>query len=858
MYTGRLLIPHGRLRRRAGSADTFGQELPVLGGHSQSRLSAARLRSRIRFFAGIALVAVIVVALLRWTELRRALHASHPPREGTLVMAGVEAAIAVVRDRRGVPHVRATSEHDLWFALGFVHAQDRLGQLLWLRRVAAGRSAELIGEPGLASDREARTLDLVGLARRDAAAQAPLVRRALEAYAAGVNARLARIRAREEGAPLALLEPISAVDPWAPADSLALVKLMAWSYGSGLDEMIVLEQIVRELGASAARPFFPPGVGNEAVPPEPEPTVDPTPLEATPAPALTQQGPERRTLAALRRAAGWAGASIGSSAFVIAGGRAQRGRPLLAADAHLQPLFPAHFYQVDLVGGALQVAGATLPGVPAVWTGFNGQVAWAATGASAVVADLFEETLHAEDPSRYAEGSSWRALATREEEIRQREGEPERLLVRATLRGPLVEGLIAGADRPLSLRWTGALPGGGIEGLLRVMRARDAGQLLAALALHREPALVVAYADEAGEGGVQLAGALPRRRMATGLQPVPARNPAFAWSEVMAPAELPGRRLGPGVDWLVAADRSLSGRGSGIEYFWQSGDRARRIDAQVATALSAGPIEPATLGAMLADRKSSAADSVLALVLAEATRFEPNGREEREVLELLREWDRDSSRRSAGAAVYHVFVAHLLRALYEPSLGEPLLRRYLSLPRVAGSALAQDALRAAEAGGVREQPWTDPGFVRKALRDSLRDAWRTLSVELGTNQERWAWGRLGSLRFEPLWPGAWRGDRARLGPFPYGGDSASVAVAEHPPLGPWSPRVVSAWRFVVDVADLDQALTALAPGQSEHTGHVNATDGIERWLEDRLALLSTSDPVIEDGPVHRLVLVPRD
>jgi acyl-homoserine lactone acylase PvdQ len=177
---------------------------------------------------------------------------------------------------------------------------------------------------------------------------------------------------------------------------------------------------------------------------------------------------------------------------------------------------------------------------------------------------------------------------------------------------------------------------------------------------------------------------------------------------------------------------------------------------------------------------------------------------------------------------------------------------------VNGTALAQAALVAAEEGGREELPWTDPGFVRKALRESLRGAWIALSVELGTNRERWAWGRLETLRFAPLWPDAWRGDAARLGPFPYGGDPASVAVSEHPPLGPFEPRVVSSWRFVADAGNLDQALTALAPGQSEHSGHANATDGIERWIEDRLALLSTSDPVIEDGPVHRLLLVPRD
>ncbi len=830
----------------------------MVGGQNRSRSSAARTRSRVRFVAGLGLATLAAVGLLRWTEQRRELRASHPPLSGSLVVAGVEAPVAIVRDRRGVPHVRAANERDAWFALGFVHAQDRLAQLLWLRRLAQGRSAECIGEEGLPSDRQARTLDLAGRARRDAATQGALARRVLEAYAAGVNARLARIRAREEGAPLGLLEPIGAVDPWAPEDSLALLKLMAWGYGSGLDEIIVLEQIVRQLGATAARPFFPRGVGSDAVAPEPDAVSAPQPA-GSPAPRSARgagAGPE--SLAALRRAAGLAGASLGSSAWVVSGALAARGRPLLAADAHLPPRFPAHLHQDDLAGGELQVAGATLPGVPAVWTGFNPHVVFAATGSGAVVADLFEETLHAADPNRYADGSGWRPLEVREESIAVRGRDDEPFVARSTHRGPLVDGLIPGADRPLSLRWTGALHGGGIEGLLRMARARNADELLAALALHHEPVLMVAYADAGGAGGLQMAGALPRRRMASGLQPVPSRNPAFAWSETLPAAALPQRRLGAGNGWVVAADRSLAARESGIEFFWLPGDRARRIDSLLAQSGAGGTLQLSALGDMLGDRHASAADPLLGLALAQAAPDEKASREEREVVVALREWDRDSGRGSSGSAVYHVFVARLLRALFEPSLGPELLGRYLALPRVNGNALALDALRVAARGGAPEQPWTDPGFVRHAVRTSLREAWIALSVELGTNPERWAWGRLQLLRFEPLWRDAWRGEAEALGPFPYGGDAASVAVAEHAPLGPFAPRLVSSWRFVADAGDLDQALTALAPGQSEHAGHANATDGIERWIADRLALLSTSDPVIEDGPTHRLSLLPRE
>jgi penicillin amidase len=471
---------------------------------------------------------------------------------------------------------------------------------------------------------------------------------------------------------------------------------------------------------------------------------------------------------------------------------------------------------------------------------------------------LFEETLHARDPSRHAESVGWRSLQRREESIEVRGAEPETLEVRSTPRGPLVDSLVAGADRPMSLRWIGALPGNGIEGLLRLAHARSGEEVAEAMARHHEPVLVMAWAGADGTGGLQLAGAVPSRRMASGLQPVPARNPAFAWTKRLPASELPARELGPGRHWLVASDRSLAPRGGGIEYFWRPGDRAGRIESMIREAAAKGPIELSRLGAMLADREASAAASLLTLALAHAPESDRSSREEREVVAALRAWDRDSSPTSGAAAIYPVFVARLLRALFEPTLGAELLERYLALPRVSGATLAREALRQAAAGGSPEAPWSDPDFVRDAVRKSLRETWVALSVELGTNQERWSLARLKTLRFEPLWPDAWRGDGDALGPFPYAGDPTSVAVAEHPPLGPFGTRLVSSWRFVVDAGNLDQALVALTPGQSEHADHVNATDGIAPWMADRLVLLSTSDPVIEDGPTHRLELVPQE
>ena len=400
----------------------------MVAAQNRSRVSAARARSRVRFVAGIALAALAVVSLLRWTEQRRALRASHPPQEGTLVVAGIEAPITLLRDRRGVPHVRASSEHDAWFALGFAHAQDRLSQMLWLRRVAAGRTAELVGEEGLASDREARTLDLVGLAQRDVARQAPVVRRALEAYAAGVNARLSRLRSREEGAPLALLEPISAVDPWAPADSLALVKLMAWSYGSGLDEMIVLEQIVRVLGATAARPFFPRGVGSEAVGPEPEPAPAPA-LPVAPAPA-----PRRRPSAAVPSALRARSLPCGTPA-----GRVRRSAAPPGWWRERSPRAGGRCWPPTPISSraSLRISTRwTSPAVGSAWQArrcrafpCSGRVSTRESRGPRRPRPLSWRTCSRRrstrpGPDRYAEGNAWRKLEQRPYEILQRDGEP--------------------------------------------------------------------------------------------------------------------------------------------------------------------------------------------------------------------------------------------------------------------------------------------------------------------------------------------------------------------------------------------------------------------------------------------------
>ena len=223
---------------------------------------------------------------------------------------------------------------------------------------------------------------------------------------------------------------------------------------------------------------------------------------------------------------------------------------------------------------------------------------------------------------------------------------------------------------------------------------------------------------------------------------------------------------------------------------------------------------------------------------------------------MLRDWDGRASSPSVGAAVYHVFLDILLRAVFEPEMGEGLLRRYLAFARANPTQLLHQTLVAAKEGRGETEGWSNPAAVREAVRGSLRDTWIRMSVQLGVNREKWTWGRLHTLRFAPLWREGWAGQDDDFGPFPDEGDGSSVRIAEYRPLESFDTRVVSGYRFIVDTADLDQALTSLAPGQSEHPGHPHSTDRLVRWRQDQPALLSTNQLVLEASTSARLELEP--
>ena len=816
------------------------------------------------FVAGIVILFVLLRQGVAPLASLDAVTRAHPTVEGTIKVKGITAATTLRRDARGAPHITARKASDAWFGLGLAHAQDRLGQMLWLRRLARGTSAEVTGRDALPVDRIMRTIGIGHHADAEAKNLTAENSKALFAYVAGINARFARldastIRALQGASSSALEEP-----PWSPADSIAVLKLLSWSMGPSLESGVVFQDLVEALGSVGARPLMPTGVGMKGIGLAFElPGKKPQPKlrKGVTSPVASDMSRARAQLAATVLRLG---------AWVIAADASQSGAPLLAAEFHLSPTAPGLLYEAQISARkgeeSLDVIGVTVPGVPVFWTGRNADVAWALTPGRVNTTQLYEETLRENgDVREFQSGSRWAPLDLRTEVIRVRrlggEVAEEELVVESTGHGPLINGLVGGERLPIALDWLGAGRGEGMRSLMRLVHAIDASQLVEILADHREPVLVVTYADRAGAAGWQLAGWIPRRLLGAANLPTPGRQKGFNWEDRLRYTSLPSRpTLEEGDRFLIAADNPLMEGSSGrlIEWNWRTGSRSKRIERALSRLTSQGPIslrELAEAQTRLTLQLSPRVTQALESLIAQGTPLSP---EASEVWESLLKWDGRFAPDRRGAALYHVFIQDLTRKFLESKIPRDLVNRYLDLAWVEPRMLIEGALVEAATKG-RAGGWSDPALLVPLLGASLHQAWVTLSYQRGPNRALWSWGGLHRLSFRSFVGFDAHGDDVLWrfgGERPYPGQGGGVGMADYDPARPFDVRSASLYRVAMDLAKEDRMLTSLAPGQSEHSNLSHYRDGLRPWFSGDPRLFPRSAFLVEEGTISILKLEP--
>lgn len=770
------------------------------------------------------------------------LRQSLPKTEGELRLQGAHAPIEVLRDAFGVPHIYAGSIEDAHFALGFVHAQDRLWQMEMSRRIAAGRLAEVLGPAALETDRFLRTLGVRRAAEANLKHFDAQTRAVLDAYTAGINAFLAS----RPVLPPEFWITRDSPEPWTPADSVAWTKMMAWDLGGNWREELLRLRLSKTLSTARIQEFLPPYPG-----------------DASPAlPELKQlyRNLDKPLRELAQRWGSGAESLVGSNNWVIAGSRSASGKPLLANDPHLGLTAPPVWYFAHLHAPGFDVIGATLPGVPGVILGRNERIAWGFTNTGPDVQDLYIEKIDPAGKVLTPEGP--RAFTVFDETIKVKGARDERLIVRVSRHGPVISDVLQPAldavprGHALAFAWTALAEDDlSMQAGLKIARAADWNGFLAAARDFHAPQQNAVYADVDGNIGFIAAGRVPIRKPANdlkGLAPAPGWDARYDWAGFIPFDELP-RAYNPAAGAIVTANHKIvpPGYRHQISFDWQPPYRARRI----AEMLEAQPAHSvASFARMQADVVSLAARELLPKLLS----FEGQSTQARRALSALSRWDGTMSADRAEPLILVAWWRELARAIYADELGDAFEHNWSTRAVFLGNVLANVDGQARWCDNVRTRPVETCAEVLSAsLEKSLQD----LNQRYGADMAKWKWGdaHVAHHIHRPFTRVRWL---AWLFDFkaPTPGDAYTVNVGRSDfdnAAAPFESRHAASLRAIYDLSDLQRSLFIHSGGQSGNPLSSQYHAFTDAWAAGEYIPMVTERSRIEAGGVQRLVLTPR-
>lgn len=786
-----------------------------------------------------AVILLLVAALLFVGGVYQVIFRATSPRtNGTLGIDGLEGRVEIVRDQWGVPHIYADLEHDAYFAQGYVHAQDRLWQMEFNRRLAAGRLSEVLGESTINTDRLVRTLGLHRAAERELEALPLEVRAELDAYADGVNAFIASHR---NHLPLEFQLLGFAPEPWASTDSLAWAKVMALGLDGNWENELERERLTAKLGEQKVNELF-------SAYPEDAPVV----VQAEVAGAGRIDDVFLAGLRQFRDLSGYTGSQSGSNNWVVDGSMTATGKPILANDPHLGIQMPSLWYQIHLSAGTLNVIGVSFPGCPGVIIGHNNSIAWGMTNSRVDVQDLYVE--HINEAGEYEYMSQWYELTNITESIRVRgRSEPIPLKIRLTRHGPLLSSAGGASESPIALRWT-ALEGGGLFTSLHLLnRAQNWEQFRNALRYWISPAQNFVYADTQGNIGYQLPGTIPIRKQGQGTLPVPGWTGEHEWSGYIPFEELPSAYNPPQHLVVTANNKIVSNE---YPYFlsanWSDPSRAQRI-----TQLLAGKkgLTVAEMRDIQADAYSLAAARVMPYVLA----LGPQGWLQERAFRFFEHWDYQMRAESGAAGIADVVLWRVLTNTFGDEL------EGVDLEPGSWASIAQTLFT------IIDDPsntWFDNVTTPEVesrdevLRRSVDEAmefWRRHYGDLvGNLDSQWAWGKVHTANFDHVLGSVpVLGLLLNRGPVAVSGTWCAVNANAYYP-GSFEVVSLPSYRQVVDLSSWGESLWQNTTGQSGQVHNRHYDDQIGAWqsvlpqqmLYERTDVLAAAEAILVLVPVR--------
>lgn len=767
--------------------------------------------------------------------MRLALGERLPTVSGEIAVPGLDAPVTIRRDRYGVPHITAETEHDAWYALGFCQGQDRAFQLEMVMRLARGTVAELTGRAGLDLDRLSRRIGFRRSAERQLPRLDPDARAILDAFAQGVTMGATR-GAEKPAHEYALLraEPTR----YEAADVLALMKYLSLSLSPWAIKIARLIMCCYD-GPQAVQ-----ATSNSY--PDWQPVT--APVGATAGLPATRLTDDLSLLTGI--ISNWGGAS---NNWAIAPSRTRTGRPLIANDPHLAPMIPSPWYLSHIRTPEWEAAGASLIGTPAIVIGHSEVAAWGVTAGMVDDVEVYLEEI-GPDGRSVREGDGFVPCRVRQEFIKVRGQPPVEEEVLETPRGPIVGPALDQDFEAISLcaTWLEAKP---VWGFLRAHRARSFEEFREAFAQWPLTAQNVVYADTQGTIGWQLVGEVQQRRGTWGTLPVTGWEPTVCWQGEVVPFEDMPHIANPEQGYIATANNKpiQDGNGPFLGDNWLDGYRVKRIN-QLLAEREDWDVE--SVMRMQLDQKSLPWEEMREIVLSAPVRT-PGARL---ALDLLREWDGVLDVHSPAATVYEFLLSEMSSRVLSAQAprSAPLAMGREFNPLMHG--IWFDHRRVSQLVRLfREQP---PGWFRYGwpveIADALGAAVRRIRKAYGDDPARWGWGEVRTVTLKhPLGEHAPFDALFNVGPFPCGGDQDTICQAKawlaHPTDNAFA---IPGLRMVLDVGNWDDNRFVLAGGQSGNPFSPHYDDQLQLWLKGEAMVMPWSEESVQAATVATLRLTP--
>ncbi len=788
---------------------------------------------------------------------------SLPNYDEDFSVAGVTQPVEILRDRSAIPHIFGQTEADVFYALGFAHAQDRLWQMMMLRRTAQARLSEIFGAQTISIDEVIRRLDIYGAAASSVAAQDAPTLAALNAYAAGVNEWIAQVNsgARGRGAPELFLFS-GAISAWSPADSLSIIKLMALQLSGHLDSEVQRAKLSSLLPMARLRDILPddPTQASAGLP-------DYASLMGLPLPDAAPRMAQMSAPFSPFVSRAFSGAS---NAWAAAADLSAAGGSLLANDPHLGLTAPSIWYlaRLNLPSGA--VMGGTIPGMPLVLVGRSDRLGWGLTTAYLDDQDIIIERINPANANEYMRPNGPKPFRTQQTLLNVKDAPPITLTLRWSDAGPILPpshydlAAVTPAGHVAALQWTAlSAADTSMTAALRLMRAQSIGAALAAGELYIAPAQNLSLADSSGAVALQMIGAVPKRDVAhatRGRLPAPGWQGKNLWQGTMPYRTNP--RFGAPRDLLLIhtnnkmVDRPFPNH---ISYEW--GDTQRILRARALIGAREVHTRDSFIEAQL-DTVSPTARALLPLIAADlwfTAAPSPEGTPERlreEALQLLADWNGEMNEHLPEPLIAQAWLRALQQRLTQDELG-PLSDDFTHPDPV----FIERVFRNIEGASI----WCDitqssvVETCNEIALQSLHQALLELSETYGPAMISWRWGDAHQAAH----------DHPVLGEIPVlgaivnirqstsGGDTTlqrglTKGAGDNPYLNVHG----GGYRGVYDFADPSASVFIIATGQSGHPLSRHYDDLAGLWRRGEYLPMSLDEALARAGALGSTMLTP--